>query len=184
LNGKANITDITNPLSPVTVDGNATLQVSMTDAGEPGSGDKIGIIVYNKSGGVWYSSNWNGTSTVQQTLAGGNLVVHSSTAVTADLPARSMTQTAAAQQLSAPAADNFEVKISDNPTETYFTLHVQGNPDRTVEVRVFNMKGKLVEQVRGTIGGPIRVGQTLAVGVYILQVSQGNHLSTIKVVKI
>ena len=47
----------------------------MTDAGEPGSSDKIGITVWNKSGGLWFSSNWSGTNTVEQLLGGGNLVV-------------------------------------------------------------------------------------------------------------
>jgi hypothetical protein len=75
-NGKASIQDITNPLAPVSVDGGATLQVTMTDKGEPGSSDAIGITVWNKSGGLWFASSWNGTQTVEQTLNGGNLVVH------------------------------------------------------------------------------------------------------------
>jgi hypothetical protein len=75
-NGKANIQDITDPNNVIPIDGNATLQVTMTDNGEPGSSDKIGITVWNKSGGLWFSSNWNGTQTVEQTLSGGNLVVH------------------------------------------------------------------------------------------------------------
>jgi hypothetical protein len=74
-NGKASIQDITNPLAPISVDGNASLQVTMTDKGEPGSADTIGITVWNKSGGLWFASNWNGTKTVEQKLAGGNLVV-------------------------------------------------------------------------------------------------------------
>ena len=75
-NGKANIQDITNPNAPpISIDGNATLQVSMTDNGEPGSSDKISVTVFNKQGGVWFTSNWNGTTYVQQTLGGGNLQV-------------------------------------------------------------------------------------------------------------
>jgi hypothetical protein len=57
------------------VDGNATLQVTMTDKGEPGTGDTIGITVWNKSGGLWLASNWDGTKTLEQVLGGGNLVV-------------------------------------------------------------------------------------------------------------
>ncbi|MBK9711261.1 MAG: Ig-like domain repeat protein [Kouleothrix sp.] len=73
--GKASIQDITNPLSPSAVDGNATLQLWMTDNGEPGSMDTLGIQVLNKSGGTWFSSNWSGTKTVEQALGGGNLSV-------------------------------------------------------------------------------------------------------------
>jgi hypothetical protein len=74
-NGKASIQDITNPASPCSVDGNATLQTQMTDKGTQGT-DTIGITVWNKSGGVWFSSNWTGTTTAQQNLGGGNLSVH------------------------------------------------------------------------------------------------------------
>ncbi len=75
-NGKANIKDITDPLLTCDVDGNATLQVTMDDNGEPGKDDKIGITVWNKDGGLWFASDWNGTQTVEKTLGGGNLVVH------------------------------------------------------------------------------------------------------------
>ncbi|MGH7863346.1 MAG: hypothetical protein ACREQB_00025, partial [Candidatus Binataceae bacterium] len=75
-NGKANIQDITNPLSVCPVDGNAALQVTTTDMGEPGKNDMIGITVWNKNGGLWFASEWNGVKTIEKLLGGGNLVVH------------------------------------------------------------------------------------------------------------
>jgi hypothetical protein len=74
-NGKANIQDITNPLAPVSIDGNASLQVTMTDKGELGKDDTIGITLWDKNGGLWFSSNWVSPKTVEQLLGGGNLVV-------------------------------------------------------------------------------------------------------------
>ncbi len=74
-NGKASIQDVTNPLAPIPVEGNATLQVTMDDNGEPGASDTIGVTVWNKSGGLWFASQWNGARTVEQLLDGGNLVV-------------------------------------------------------------------------------------------------------------
>ena len=73
--GKAGITDITNPALPVAVDGNASLQVGLTDKGEPGSNDSIAITLWDKSGKLWFSSNWSGAKTVEQTLGGGNLAI-------------------------------------------------------------------------------------------------------------
>ncbi len=73
--GKANIQDITDPLNPIAIDGNATLQLWMTDKGEPGTSDTLGIQVLSKNGGMWFSSNWSGTKTVEQKLGGGNLAV-------------------------------------------------------------------------------------------------------------
>jgi hypothetical protein len=77
-NGKANLQDITNPLNPISLDGNATLEVVMTDRGEPGSSDTIGITVWDKNGLLWFSSNWSTSTgkTLEQVLNGGNLVVH------------------------------------------------------------------------------------------------------------
>jgi hypothetical protein len=74
-NGKANIQDITNPYAPEGIDGNGTLQVTMTDKGEPGNYDTIGITLWNKSGGLWFASTWDGTKTLEQLLGGGNLAV-------------------------------------------------------------------------------------------------------------
>ena len=76
-NSKANIQDVTNPASPMAVAGGLILQLTMSDYGEPGSSDKIGITV---TGGttLWFSSNWGGMppKTQEQLLGGGNLVVH------------------------------------------------------------------------------------------------------------
>jgi hypothetical protein len=73
---KANMTDITDPLRPVPVIGNLVLQVTMTDRGQPGNADSIGIAVFNQNGGLLFSSSWNGVQAVEQFLAGGNQVVH------------------------------------------------------------------------------------------------------------
>lgn len=54
---------------------NGTLQLWMTDNGEPGANDTLGIQVLNKNGGMWFSSSWSGTKTVEQKLGGGNLAV-------------------------------------------------------------------------------------------------------------
>ncbi len=77
-NGNGNIQDITNPLAPISVTGNNSLQFNMTDYGTPGTSDTIGITLWNGSGGIWFSTNWVGNppKTVERLLGGGNLVVH------------------------------------------------------------------------------------------------------------
>src|SRR5207249_10598741 len=72
---KANLSDLTNPANPISIGGNYTLQVNMTDNGEPGTSDTIGIALWNGST-LLFSSNWTGGTTLQQTLGGGNLVIH------------------------------------------------------------------------------------------------------------
>jgi hypothetical protein len=73
-NGKATIKDVTDPLNEISIDGNATLQVNITDFGEPGSSDKYAVTVWNKAGGLWFSSSWNGTTTVEKTVGGNSNV--------------------------------------------------------------------------------------------------------------
>jgi len=181
-NGKASIQDITNPLSPISVEGNGTLQVNMTDAGDPGSSDKIGIVVYNKAGGVWFSSYWNGTATVQQILNGGNLVVHGSaygvTARSADVT------TQAATPATIPAPDHFAVKVLGNPAVMYFNVLVESNRNDEFEMKIYDIMGRQVQTVRGTPGTPIRIGEAFMKGHYILEVKQGNNYKTLTIVKI
>jgi hypothetical protein len=73
------IQDITSPSNPITLYTGATLQVTMTDNGDPGTSDTIGITIRTPDGGLWFSSAWNGTATVEQGLGdghgGGNLQV-------------------------------------------------------------------------------------------------------------
>lgn len=73
---KANLTDVTDPLNPVSLGGNYQLHIIAIDNGEPGSWDKVGITLWNGSV-LLFSSNWSGAppKTVEQSLGGGNLQV-------------------------------------------------------------------------------------------------------------
>lgn len=66
--------DVTDPTNRVSIAGNLTLQLNMTDYGEPGSNNTIGIQVTAGST-LWFSSSWGGSParTQEQTLGGGNL---------------------------------------------------------------------------------------------------------------
>jgi hypothetical protein len=77
-NGRASIEDVTDPDFPIEIDGNATLQVKMTDNGEPGSADSLAVTIWNMTGGLWFASHWDDVETLEQTIGGGNLVVRSS----------------------------------------------------------------------------------------------------------
>jgi hypothetical protein len=74
LKAKGSIYDITN--GSTLVDGNAAFEVSITDNGEPGSSDTIAITIRNSANALWFSSYWNGTKTVEQTLAVGNVRIY------------------------------------------------------------------------------------------------------------
>lgn len=72
--GKANLTDVTDPLNPVGRASGLTFQITLSDQGEPGNTDSISFSLWD-GGALVYSSNWNGAKTNEQILNGGNLRV-------------------------------------------------------------------------------------------------------------
>jgi hypothetical protein len=84
---KASITDVTNPLAPVTLGGNYVLQMRMNDLSTADATDQISFALWDvrKTGSgknatttqlLLFSSNWDGNQTLLQRLADGNLFVH------------------------------------------------------------------------------------------------------------
>jgi hypothetical protein len=71
---KANLTDVTNPLAPVSLGGNLQLQMTLTDSGEPGTNDKIGFTLWDGNT-LLFSSEWTGSTTLEKLLRGGNLQI-------------------------------------------------------------------------------------------------------------
>jgi hypothetical protein len=182
--GKASILDITVPSKPVSVDGNATLQVDLSDAGEPGTFDKIGISVFSKSGALLFSSSWTGTKTDQQTLAKGNLIAHSSSAVgSTSTTTSSKSVVSTVDPMTAQMYDKFAVKVFGNPSTTYFTIQVQSNTNEPVEIKIFDVQGRQVHQYRGAVGETFKVGHSLMQGAYFMQVLQGKNKSVTKLFK-
>ena len=70
-----------------------------------------------------------------------------------------------------------------NPSENYFNLKVQSPLKETVEIRMFDMAGKLVQTNRGAPGDTYTLGSTLVSGMYIIEVRQAGKTARTKVVK-
>jgi hypothetical protein len=186
-NGKASIQDITDPLAPLPVDGNATLQVSMTDAGEPGSSDKIAITVWNKAGGLWFASHWNGSRTMEQLLSGGNLKVSSKTSFGATPTARTAANTTAEEPEPALAVEAYP-----NPFFDKSTLRIPGQLSGELALTVTDSKGlplllKLLPAAPKGQAGERKVVIDLPgqkPGLYLLQLQGGNRHQVLKLVKL
>ena len=124
---KSNLTDITDPLLPVSKGGNLFLYVNMVDNGEPGINDSISFVLVPSTSdpailsNIMYSSNWVSSKTQQMKLGGGNLVVHSGFSVGTTTPAvRTMAIIATVQ--AAPLATSFTAKVLPNPSPNHFTF--------------------------------------------------------------
>jgi hypothetical protein len=60
----------------VCIEGNDLLTMTMTDYSPSGSTKRtLAIAVQRSAGGLWYSSNWNGTQTTEKQINSGNLSV-------------------------------------------------------------------------------------------------------------
>ena len=76
ITGPASLTDITVAKSPVVIDDSATLFASFVDNGQPATSDTLAVTLLAKNGGLSFSSKWNGSHTIDQTIDGGNINVH------------------------------------------------------------------------------------------------------------
>jgi IPT/TIG domain/Secretion system C-terminal sorting domain len=83
-----------------------------------------------------------------------------------------------------PKTSAFNVKAYPNPTEHQFTLYLENATDEKVQIVVYDALGrqvKMFEKASGNI--PIRLGMDLKVGVYMVEVRQGDNRKTLKLVK-
>jgi subtilisin family serine protease len=127
---KANLRNLTTGES---LGGNLTLQVKLTDRGEPGTEDEIAITLWNGNV-LLYSSEWIGTSTTKQFLVGGNLVVHAGFS----LKSGEIT-TGISQEM-----NQFEVDMYPNPSRGEVTLKITSSEILDSEVIVQSITGSEV----------------------------------------
>jgi hypothetical protein len=136
---KANLKDITNPLAPVSLGGNLTLQVNLTDRGEPGSSDQIAISLYDGST-LMNSSNWTGIQTAELTLTGGNLVVHSGFSLTTNKSAK-------IEPVIAPEIPDPYLKVYPNPFNDRVRFEFISPEAVNAQIDIFDLNGRLVETI-------------------------------------
>jgi trimeric autotransporter adhesin len=175
---KANLTDISNPMSPVSLGGNLSLTVTMTDEGEPGDKDSIGVTLYGSDGSLWYSSNWITSKTKELAVQSGNVVINSSTfapVVTMSTVAASRTDSAQEQPLN--------IKVLTNPTSDQFKVIVSGKKNLPIQLSVVDMGGKHLYGAQVVSGQLVQFGNSFTVGTYIIQAMQGSQNATTKVIK-
>jgi hypothetical protein len=186
--GKASIQDITDPLGPVSVDGNATIKIEMSDRTDTGTGDAVAITVWNQSGNLWFASNWSGIHNDEQTLAAGNIRISNGASfletiisVISDL----------VDEYGNPVNGHgqgslLSVALAPNPATSYTNLTVNANPEKgNVHIIVTDLFGKVIETKEITAGrNTIQLGTEYRPGVYMIEVSQGQTRQTVKLIKL
>ncbi|MFM2146405.1 MAG: hypothetical protein RL732_1241, partial [Bacteroidota bacterium] len=75
------------------------------------------------------------------------------------------------------------VKVYPNPTLGVFNVQVRSADKGGVLIKVLDMQGRLLKEIRTTPYKTNRVGADLRPGLYFLEVSQGKYKSSVKVIK-
>jgi hypothetical protein len=132
----ASLTEISKPGAPVSIAGNLTLQVNMTDKGDPGTKDQIAISLWNGSI-LLYSSYWNGASNAEMVLGGGNLVVHSGFSFAQPT---SVSSTKSALPSEIPDAE-FGLKAYPNPFTDHIYFNIQLMTNSKVQLEIYDVTG-------------------------------------------
>ena len=78
-----------------------------------------------------------------------------------------------------------DVKVMPNPTQSYFNLQFTGMDKLTpVQLRITDMKGKIMEIRRAIPGQMISIGAAYMKGIYIAEFIQGKERKTVKLFKL
>jgi len=137
--------DLTDPLNGYSKEG-LTLQVTLTDRGNPGKNDAIAISVYDQSL-LLFSSRWTGNSTAETQLGGGNLKVHSGFSLDSEV-------TKASSIVSGITLINqpeFEVIAYPNPFDDRVYFDLQLTRDSEVQLEIFDITGSKIATVHDDI---------------------------------
>jgi hypothetical protein len=83
------------------------------------------------------------------------------------------------------AAEEIALKVSSNPTTTHFGVDIQSSDKSTyMNMKLFDVSGNIVEVKNNLKPGQfIIIGQSVRPGVYRLQVSQGNQMKQLTLIK-
>lgn len=81
------------------------------------------------------------------------------------------------------AVSELSITAWPNPSVDYFNLKVTSRAKEAVEIRLFDMSGKLVQFKRGAPGDIYLIGDNVVSGMYIVEVRQGSKTVRTRLVK-
>jgi hypothetical protein len=189
---KANIVEQLSDGTSVSLEGGATFQMEVF---QNACTRKIAITLNRKAGGIWFSSSWDGTKTVLQSISSGEVSISGaprcSTMINALATAnRPLSTTMMDAKFESELVLNPE--ISTNPSQTTYnlTLSVNNFNDGDATVRLYDLNQRLQGNWKLNVQnnkGQMEVDLSKQVsGVYILVVDDATHQQkqTTKIIKL
>jgi hypothetical protein len=156
--GKANIAEVVNGVEE-SIEGNCTMQLNMTENTTNNALSVLAVTIYRNAGGVWYSSNWNGTTTLVKRIASGSALYTTGSSIapaTARTPGTSTTPALAvglnptiatevpAAAPAVAAANGTLLELYPNPMADQATVHFHTEKGGKAQVYLYNQMGALV----------------------------------------
>lgn len=138
-----------------------------------------------KSGGLGFSSNWNSTTTIEQTLAVGNLEVSPDSSFgSSSTLVKNSSLTNQLREIQESYAGKLNVTVLPNPSRSYFTLHIQSGSDKPLQVKTVDAFGRVIESRDGIpASGTLMLGGKYRPGIYFAEMLQGSDRVILKLIK-
>lgn len=175
---KANLYEQMPDLSLVQIEGGSTFEMVIY---QNQCNQKVAVTLYRKAGGIWYSSNWDGTATIQQVLNGGEVAVAGGEICSSSVTGKINI----VEQIELLPLLKFGIKAYPNPSTSSFMINIESMDTKTpINVRVVSITGKEMEVIRNvTAEQTIQIGNRYFPGMYIVEVMQGEKKITTKLIK-
>jgi hypothetical protein len=149
--------------------GSATKTVNVMNIAGGKKGDKI-VICHKERNELTI-----GTDGVADHLGHGDMLGG------CDGQARSITR---GNAVSDEAGNTLSVRTGSNPARNHFDIQVNGKPGMPVQVRVFDLLGRIVETKSAVQANQtLRIGSSYNPGRYIIEIMQGRERRTLTLVK-
>ena len=81
-------------------------------------------------------------------------------------------------------ANEFSARIVSNPSPNYFELQLSGNAGSKIQVKVYDLQGRMIEAKPSLQPNQtLKFGTFYSPGIYLLQITQGTQMQTIRLIK-
>jgi hypothetical protein len=187
INTKANLTDVTDPLAPISIGGGLDLTLEAWDhaTDNGGSFDRIAVRLMDGSQ-LFFASSWTNSALTVQQITGGNINVRSNNVATKVDPAVTKVQAETAEKAETKASISLQADVYPNPSSQHFTIRVQSDKtDAPIQMRVSDVSGRVLQVFEKVQNNDlVRLGDRLKAGKYFIEIWQGDTRRILKVIKL
>ena len=153
--------------------------MTVTDGNTTGTPDRIRLKIFNKNTGQVYYDNQPGDSDASDPVTTSGL----NSEIVVQLPPQK-NESFAVEIPVEETSKQLAVKAMPNPSNTHFTLYVNGERKQEIQLAVFDASGRILEIHKTMSGSYIRLGDNYQPGTYFIRLTQGKQTKELTLVKV